>query len=53
MVAKPLGQADAARKRLGGIDIIVHVVGGSTAPAGRFAVLDDNEWRARRGSRYR
>src|SRR5260221_2734032 len=36
--------ADAVRKRLGGIEIIVHVVGGSTAPAGGFAVLDDNEW---------
>src|SRR4051812_249059 len=37
--------ADAVLKRLGGIDIIVHVVGGSSAPAGGFAVLDDNEWR--------
>jgi NAD(P)-dependent dehydrogenase (short-subunit alcohol dehydrogenase family) len=36
--------ADAVEKRLGGIDIIVHVVGGSSAPAGGFAVLDDNEW---------
>jgi len=36
--------AAAVRKRLGGIDIIVHVVGGSSAPAGGFAVLDDNEW---------
>jgi NAD(P)-dependent dehydrogenase (short-subunit alcohol dehydrogenase family) len=27
-----------------GIDIIVHVVGGSSAPAGGFAVLDDGEW---------
>jgi len=36
--------ADAARKRLGGIDIIVHVVGGSAAPAGGFAVLDEREW---------
>jgi len=35
---------DAVRDRLGGIDIIVHVVGGSSAPAGGFAVLDDNEW---------
>lgn len=35
---------DAVRKRLGGIDIIVHVVGGSSAPAGGFAVLDDGEW---------
>jgi NAD(P)-dependent dehydrogenase (short-subunit alcohol dehydrogenase family) len=37
--------ADAVRTRLGGIDIIVHVVGGSSAPAGGFAVLDDHEWR--------
>jgi len=36
--------ADTVRDRLGGIDIIVHVVGGSSAPAGGFAVLDDNEW---------
>jgi NAD(P)-dependent dehydrogenase (short-subunit alcohol dehydrogenase family) len=34
----------AVRERLGGIDIIVHVVGGSSAPAGGFAVLDDHEW---------
>jgi NAD(P)-dependent dehydrogenase (short-subunit alcohol dehydrogenase family) len=37
--------ADAVRSRLDGIDIIVHVVGGSSAPAGGFAVLDDEEWR--------
>src|SRR5881394_720230 len=36
--------ADAVRKRLGGVDIIVHVVGGSSAPAGGFAVLDDQQW---------
>jgi NAD(P)-dependent dehydrogenase (short-subunit alcohol dehydrogenase family) len=36
--------AKAVRDRLGGIDIIVHVVGGSAAPAGGFAVLDDQEW---------
>lgn len=35
---------DAVRDQLGGVDIIVHVVGGSSAPAGGFAVLDDNEW---------
>ncbi len=35
---------DAVRERLGGIDIIVHVVGGSSAPAGGFAVLDDAQW---------
>ena len=29
---------------LGGVDILVHVVGGSSAPAGGFAALDDSEW---------
>ena len=29
---------------LGGIDIIVNVLGGSTAPGGGFAVLDDEKW---------
>jgi NAD(P)-dependent dehydrogenase (short-subunit alcohol dehydrogenase family) len=36
--------ADAVRDKLGGIDIVVHVVGGSSAPAGGFAVLNDSEW---------
>jgi NAD(P)-dependent dehydrogenase (short-subunit alcohol dehydrogenase family) len=36
--------ARAVRDRLGGVDIIVHVVGGSSAPAGGFAVLDDEQW---------
>ena len=36
--------AKAVHDRLGGIDIIVHVVGGSSAPAGGFAALDDDEW---------
>jgi NAD(P)-dependent dehydrogenase (short-subunit alcohol dehydrogenase family) len=36
--------ADAVRDRLGGIDIVVHVVGGSSAPAGGFAALNDREW---------
>ena len=36
--------ADAVRDRLGGVDIIVHVVGGSSAPAGGFAMLDDDQW---------
>jgi NAD(P)-dependent dehydrogenase (short-subunit alcohol dehydrogenase family) len=34
----------SVRERLGGVDIIVHVVGGSTAPAGGFQALDDQEW---------
>ena len=36
--------ANAVRERLGGVDILVHVVGGSSAPAGGFAVLDDEQW---------
>ena len=36
---------NAVREQLGGVDIVVHVVGGSSAPAGGFAVLDDDEWR--------
>src|SRR6266446_4863357 len=36
---------DAVRKRLGGIDIMVHVAGGSSAPAGSFAALSEDEWR--------
>ena len=36
--------ADAVHERLGGVDIIVHVVGGTSAPAGGFAVLDDEQW---------
>lgn len=36
--------ADAVLKRFGGVDIVAHVVGGSSAPAGGFAVLDDEEW---------
>ncbi len=34
----------AVRDRLGGVDVVVHVVGGSSAPAGGFAVLDDEQW---------
>jgi NAD(P)-dependent dehydrogenase (short-subunit alcohol dehydrogenase family) len=36
--------AEAVRTLLGGLDILVHVVGGSSAPAGGFAALDDGEW---------
>lgn len=36
--------ADAVRERLGGLDILVHVVGGSSAPSGGYAALDDGEW---------
>jgi NAD(P)-dependent dehydrogenase (short-subunit alcohol dehydrogenase family) len=37
--------ADAVRERLGVPDIIVHMLGGSSAPAGGFAALSDDEWR--------
>ncbi len=37
--------AQAATERLGGIDILVNVLGGSQAPAGGFAALDDAAWR--------
>ncbi|WP_029914265.1 SDR family oxidoreductase [Pelobacter seleniigenes] len=36
--------AENVLERLGGIDIIINVVGGSSAPVGGFAVLDDGEW---------
>jgi NAD(P)-dependent dehydrogenase (short-subunit alcohol dehydrogenase family) len=36
--------ASAVLERLGVVDIIVHVVGGSSAPGGGFAVLDEDEW---------
>lgn len=38
--------ADAVHAQLGGVDIIVHVVGGSSAPAGGFAMLDDAQWQS-------
>jgi NAD(P)-dependent dehydrogenase (short-subunit alcohol dehydrogenase family) len=31
---------NTARKQLGGLDILVHIVGESSPPAGGFAVLD-------------
>jgi NAD(P)-dependent dehydrogenase (short-subunit alcohol dehydrogenase family) len=34
----------AVRERLGGVDILVHNVGGSAAPGGGFAALTDDEW---------
>lgn len=37
--------AEAVRQRLGGVDIVVHMLGGSAAPAGGFAALGDDEWR--------
>ena len=36
--------AAAVRERLGGVDVVVHMLGGSSAPAGGFAALTDAEW---------
>lgn len=36
--------AQATLEKLGGVDIIVHMLGGSSAPAGGFAALSDIEW---------
>lgn len=38
--------AKAAIERLGGIDILAHVIGGSASPAGGFAALTDEHWLA-------
>ncbi|CAM3032199.1 MULTISPECIES: SDR family oxidoreductase [Sphingomonas] len=38
--------AEAALDRMGGIDILAHVVGGSASPAGGFAALTDDHWLA-------
>jgi NAD(P)-dependent dehydrogenase (short-subunit alcohol dehydrogenase family) len=37
--------AATALERLGGVDVIVNVLGGSQAPAGGFAALDEDEWK--------
>jgi NAD(P)-dependent dehydrogenase (short-subunit alcohol dehydrogenase family) len=36
--------AHSVLKQLGGIDILVNVFGGSSAPGGGFTALDDTEW---------
>jgi NAD(P)-dependent dehydrogenase (short-subunit alcohol dehydrogenase family) len=36
--------AKSVLEQLGGIDILVNVLGGSSAPGGGFAALDDTEW---------
>lgn len=38
--------AKAVRDRMGGVDIVVHLLGGSSAPAGGFAALDEADWQA-------
>lgn len=36
--------AAAALERLGDVDVLVHMLGGSSAPAGGFGALSDAEW---------
>lgn len=36
--------AQAVLQQWGGVDILVNVMGGSSAPGGGFAVLDDTQW---------
>ncbi|MBL3706019.1 SDR family oxidoreductase [Sulfitobacter sp. BDSS02] len=36
--------AAAAQDQLGGVDIIVHMLGGSSAPAGGYRALNDADW---------
>lgn len=36
--------AEAVNSRLGGVDVVVHMLGGSSAPAGGYQALDDAEW---------
>jgi NAD(P)-dependent dehydrogenase (short-subunit alcohol dehydrogenase family) len=36
--------ARAVRERWGGVDILINVVGGSSAPGGGFAALNDAQW---------
>ena len=36
----------SVRERLGGVDILVNNVGGSSAPGGGFAALSDDDWQA-------
>ncbi|WP_372461682.1 SDR family oxidoreductase [Actinacidiphila acidipaludis] len=50
-VAADLSRADGAaavveetRRRLGGVDILVNVLGGSEAPSGGFAALREEDW---------
>lgn len=38
--------AQATRERMGGVDILVHVLGGSKAPGGGFAASGDDVWEA-------
>jgi len=40
----PAHVAEAALRRLGGVDVVIHNVGGSSAPGGGYAALTDDHW---------
>lgn len=42
----PARLAEAALDHMGGVDVLVHVVGGSASPSGGFAALTEDHWRA-------
>ena len=42
--------AASVRERLGGVDVVVHMLGGSSAPAGGFAALSDAAWAREQGT---
>jgi NAD(P)-dependent dehydrogenase (short-subunit alcohol dehydrogenase family) len=47
-LSSPAGVEAAAQTvidRFGGVDILVHSLGGSSSPGGGFAALDDDDWR--------
>ncbi|WP_416896388.1 MAG: SDR family oxidoreductase [Minwuia sp.] len=48
-LAEPEGCAAVAAAvldRLGGVDVVVHMLGGSSAPAGGYTALGDSEWKS-------
>lgn len=36
--------AESVIEKFGYVDILIHILGGSSAPSGGYAVLDDDEW---------
>lgn len=36
--------AQAVRDRMGGVDVVVHMLGGSASPGGGFAAMGEDEW---------
>ena len=51
-LSRPEGAQDVARtvlKHFGGVDVLIHNVGGSSAPSGGFAALDDEQWQRELG----